>query len=38
MLDFDASSAFPDWEWATELPLGDGIDLTTMSFGGADLD
>ncbi|KAJ9610476.1 hypothetical protein H2200_005253 [Cladophialophora chaetospira] len=31
VLDFDAFNAFPDWEWATEVPLGDGIDFTTMS-------
>lgn len=39
MLDFDAFNAFPDWEWAAEVPLGDGIDLTNMShFPGGDLE
>lgn len=38
ILDFDAFSAFPDWEWAAEVPLGDVTDLSTMSFLGAEFD
>jgi hypothetical protein len=31
MLDFDTFNAFPDWEWAAEVPLAEGIDLAVMS-------
>ncbi|KAL6246869.1 hypothetical protein RBB50_006176 [Rhinocladiella similis] len=27
ILDVDAFDVFPDWEWAAELPLDDGVDL-----------
>lgn len=35
--EYDSFNAFSDWEWAAEVPLVDGIDLTTMlHFTGAE--
>ncbi|EXJ69247.1 uncharacterized protein A1O5_07283 [Cladophialophora psammophila CBS 110553] len=39
VLEFDTLNAFPDWEWAAEVPLVDGIDFAAMSqFPGVEVD